>query len=60
MTRSEFNKGFTGGMKARYNDVIYHVASCDFEEYTVGLLPLDYNDNTEILWLKHEEIEIVK
>lgn len=35
MTKEEFDKGFTSGMKAKYNNSVWHVASCDFEDYTV-------------------------
>jgi len=61
MTFEEFdNTGWTGQMKAKYKSKIYDIASCDFEERTIGLLlNIDGADKDSISWVRCEACEII-
>lgn len=60
MTKEEFdNTGWTCGMTAEYNGHTYKIASCDFDERTVGLLcggPGTEGDG--ITWVHCERVKV--
>ena len=62
MTTEEFDATKWGAnMKARYHsdDMVYMIASCDFEEKLVGLLGIVSNAPNEVSWVRCEHVDLM-
>ena len=56
MTIEEFNKiPFTGNMIAAHKGKTFPIASCDFEEKTIGIII-----GKILIWISYKNIKIIK